>query len=427
MLRVMKRSFLVAFIGALAVIGPARAAGLEVVQEGKSPDLKVRITSPGVYKAEVWQASGGGIMRFFDLASDPDAKVNLAAESAGRGLFEIGWHGAHLKANHEKEDCCGRPIVAGEAGKRREGGSPDGCRDWPSTGHKRLKAEGTLEIIEESAARVRVRAKSVFVWWSKYADKDLPVEAIYTFYPTGRVAIQVRVRRTGTGSMHWSGEYGPHLMVPGHSKKPEIDRGFVWSTAKDEKTEKLRGPSTEFILTTSEKVKASFMLTIPAEAHKLFSRHMRHNGRGIGWDRAGYGSSGVVMAPGYDNTWACMIQMGTSGSDAVPEIRSAKDALAVAMQYRKPPKPTVKGAVLVTDDPGDFNRDGFNEAEGCYVLKGAGPLEIAFPEGKTPAAPAFKVLEWKGDAPKSVKIDGAGPAAASAVVGDTLVIQVLGR
>jgi len=66
--------------------------GLDVTEAGAPPDLKVTLTSPGVYRAVVWQAAGGGMMEFYDFASDPEAKKNLAGHD--RGLFEVGWHGA---------------------------------------------------------------------------------------------------------------------------------------------------------------------------------------------------------------------------------------------------------------------------------------------------------------------------------------------
>src|SRR5262249_59318477 len=97
-------------------------------------------------------------------------------------------------------------------------------------------------------------------------------------------------------------------------------------------------------LGTSDKVKTTSLLTIPAEADKLFDCHMRHDGRSVGWDRSGYGSKSIVMEPGYDSTWACLIQIGTSGSRLNPELRTPKEALPYAMQYRQPAARKGKGA-----------------------------------------------------------------------------------
>src|SRR5262249_23920032 len=153
-------------------------------------------------------------------------------------------------------------------------------RDWPSIGHKNLKAEGDLEVIEQSPARVRVRVKSWFTWWKKYVDRDLPVEAIYTFDPAGLIYIQVRVKRTGSSPMHRSREYGPHLLLAAPNNKPEANPTFLFSTPKvPEIKDGIVQSAEELVLAASDKVKTSFLLTIPAHADKLFDCHMRHDGR----------------------------------------------------------------------------------------------------------------------------------------------------
>jgi len=396
------------------------AGTLEVAESGEAPDRKISLTSPGIYRAVLWQASGGGIMEFYDLVSDPQAKVNLAGWD--RGLFEVGWHGQTFKGA-EGPDCCLKHRF--EA--KKDEICHDGCRDWPSISHKALKAEGTLEVLEKSAARVRVRAESFFTWWSKFADREMPLTAIYTFYPSGRIAVQVRIRKTAGRPFLWSREYGPHLFLAAPKEKPELNPCFVFNTpTASEFKDGFWGPAEELILATSPKVKTSFLLTIPVEAQALFDRHMHHDGRSVRWDRAGYGSAGVRMEAGYDSTWACLIEMGTSGSAVAPVLGTAREALPYASQYRTPAR--IGGAERVLDDEGDFNKDGFNESEGCMVLKGPGPLRVTYERGSGAGfAPVFKVVGWKGEAPRSVMIDGKEVPAASAILGEKLILQVLGR
>src|SRR5262249_12807317 len=163
------------------------------------------------------------------------------------------------------------------------------------------KAQGRLEVIERSPARVRVRAESVFTWWSRFVDKDMPVTAVYTFHACGQVAIQVRVRQTGK-SYTWSTEYGPHLCFAARKDQPERNPGFTFSTPKvKDFKDGFRGRAEELVLAASPKVDARFLLTVPAESETLFVRHMRHDGRSVNWDRAGYGSKGIVMDTGYDS------------------------------------------------------------------------------------------------------------------------------
>jgi hypothetical protein len=117
--------------------------------------------------------------------------------------------------------------------------------------------------------------------------------------------------------------------------------------------------------------------------------------------------------------------MGTPGSALAPEMKTAAEALPRALQYRKPAK--LSGVELVTDDPGDLNKDGFNESEGCFVLRGAGPLEFSYEKGEGAGlAPAFKVLGWTGPALATVSVDGKQVPCVSAVVDGNLILQVLG-
>src|SRR5262249_57509635 len=105
----------------------------------------------------------------------------------------------------------------------------------------------------------------------------------------------------------------PHLSVAA-PKKPETNPAFLFSTPKVGQVKGgLVRAAEELVLAASDMVKTTFLLTVPAGADKLFDCHMRHDGRSVGWDRAGYGSKSNVMEPGYDSTWACLVQMGTTG------------------------------------------------------------------------------------------------------------------
>ena len=415
----------------------AEPPGLTVEDTGGKPSQrKIIITSPGVYKAEVWQASGGGINRFYDLATDPEAKTNLTREASG--VLEIGWHGRGFKGP-DREDCCAKHILKRsprfkedkKTGKTVRDLCSDGCGSWPSTNKKEIArqrkdpaAMGTLDIIEKSPARVRIRAKAPFNWWAIYVHK-LTASATYTIYPTGKIVTQIRIENPGDRAFHWSSEYGPHLMVGADGRKPKADLGFEWSTPKHERFQRTPKTSEELVLATSPKLKTSLMITIPPEFHEMFPRHMRHNGRSIGWDRVGYGSNNITMDPGYDETWTCLIQMGTFQSRLSPEIKDAKEALPHATQYREPAK--ITGATLVTDDEGDLNKDGYNESEGCHVVRGPGPLSFTYEKGKGAGfAPVFKVIGWAGEVPKTVKTDGKAVEAASGIVEGKLIVQVLG-
>ncbi|MFB3892406.1 MAG: hypothetical protein ACE15C_10345 [Phycisphaerae bacterium] len=395
-------------VGADAATTAPAAGRLEAADSGGAPSKrKITVISPGAYKAVVSQSSGGGITEVYDLSADPECKTNLVWQD--RGLLELGWHGAQYKV----------------AGSTQPGN--DGCADWPSQGHNELKAQGDMELVESTPARVRVHVKSDFTWWSKQVHKGFGVDCTYTFWPAGRIACAVTVANDGEKPFHWSGEYGPHLTVRSRAGKPNGEPlGFGTP-----KFPEWKGASAAEELTmaypTSGEVKAGLLITIPKEQEKLFPRHMRHQGSSIGWDRAGYGSNGIVMEKGYKSTWACMIQLGAQGSALLPELKAPKDGLPIAADYRTPAR--ISGAELVTDDPGDLNKDGFNESEGCYVLKDKGPVTLTFEPAKDSAAfaPAFKIKGWQSQAIVRASVDGKEAQAVAGGDKDGLVVQILGK
>jgi hypothetical protein len=429
----MRHAWLVV-LSVLGVGAPPMGDDLSLTESGAAPARKLTVNAPGVYRAVVCQESGGGIMEFYDLVADPEAKRNLAGH--GRGLFEIGWHGAQFQSPPDLPNCCLQHTLE----KERKGPCYDGCRDWPSLGHRNLGVEGELDVIEMSPVRIRIRARSCFTWWSKYADKDLLVTATYTFYSVGRIVIQVRVENKGKRDFRWSVEYGPHLFLPGWDEKPDIDPGFAFRAPGLESARPTIKPSgtktklmfyppqpLDVVVALSDKVPTSFLITVPSTLDQQFDRPMRHNGRDIGWDRCGYGSDQIVMQPGYDSTWACQIQMGSAGGKGVPEIKELSDALPYALQYRRPPRVEVTKGELVKNDPGDLDADGFNESEGCWVVRSKGAIELAFPKGDhSLLAPVFKVLNWSAVPPRTVKVNGKERPALSAVLNHTLILQVIG-
>ena len=109
------------------------------------------------------------------------------------------------------------------------------------------------------------------------------------------------------------------------------------------------------------------------------------------------------------------------------DINSADAAKTHAEDYRAPDRLTVTKGSAVTADEGDRDGDGFNEEEGCYVLKGAGDGVAFTIHGKaTPRVnPAFKIKGWPGEAtPRLMTGTKTRPSVASARDG-TLILQFL--
>ena len=118
----------------------------------------------------------------------------------------------------------------------------------------------------------------------------MPVSAVYTFYPCGQIAIQVRVRQERR-VLHLEQRVRPAPVLRRPQGQARRNPGYTFSTptAKDFK-DGFQGKAEELVLAVSPKVEARFLLTIPVESETLFDRHMRHDGRSVNWDRAGTGA-----------------------------------------------------------------------------------------------------------------------------------------
>ena len=127
-----------------------------------------------------------------------------------------------------------------------------------------------------------------------------------------------------------------------------------------------------------------------------------------------------------------------SGRDHIPilfcfgqDINSPEAARRYAGDYRNPDKLAVTKGEAVTDDAGDFDADGFNEAEGCYVLKASSDgVALTLHGAKTPRqSPAFKVKGWSGASPAAVALGAeklaCGDGFVAAIQSGVLVLQVL--
>ncbi len=381
--------------------------GMRVIDNEENDLLrKITVISPGVYEAVITSATGGGIPEFYDLTREDQAKTNLTQPS--RGLLEIGWHGSETSS---------------------DGKSMASIADWPSAYRMRLNLPAVMEVIEQGPARVRVRVKTPLTFWDKRVHEKTSVTCVYTFYPAGRIVSQVSIEYNEETTFNWSREYGPHLYLY-HDRKTPASQPFDIRTPKIESlVDEPDAPAEQLVMAypTTPEIQTSFFITIPIEAQKRFSHSMRHSAHALNWVRGGYGSANVKMTKGFTDEWACMIQMGTKGSPLLKEFKSPRDAVPFADDYREPAK--LSDAELVKDDEGDFNKDGFNESQGCHVIKASGPaVSIGYEKGEAAGfAPAFKIVGWKGAVPANVNVDGKNMPAAISLTNGNLIVSIIGE
>jgi len=90
------------------------------------------------------------------------------------------------------------------------------------------------------------------------------------------------------------------------------------------------------------------------------------------------------------------------------DLNGHQAAAAYANDYRSPDRLNVSEGVLDTLDEGDRDADGFNEAEGCYVLNStAKGVRFTLHGAKVQRMqPAFKVKGWKGSGTPRLTMDG---------------------
>lgn len=113
------------------------------------------------------------------------------------------------------------------------------------------------------------------------------------------------------------------------------------------------------------------------------------------------------------------------------DINGHKAAAPYADDYRSPDGLAVTRGRAERDTEGDYDRDGFNEAEGCYVLSSAADgVAFTLHGRQTPRMnPAFRVLQWKAEAPESILVGDknlvAGRDFNASVKDEVLLLQVL--
>ena len=90
------------------------------------------------------------------------------------------------------------------------------------------------------------------------------------------------------------------------------------------------------------------------------------------------------------------------------DMNGEKLAPPYAEDYRRPDRLAVAQGEVDKTDAGDLDKDGFNELEGCYVLK-SGPTGTGFTlhGSELPRMqPVFKIKGWVVKAPSKIVVGG---------------------
>ena len=349
----------------------------------------IRVTVPGRFETAFTMRKGFGAT-WFDLAHDPEKKLDLApvldengflwTKAAGPGMGDGSWY-----ANPPQK----------------------------------------MELLEAGPVRVRVRLSGPHCRYGSTSPKaawpDLAFEQTFTLYPSGHVYIDYALITQKPVPLH-------HFLLIIKSTGAWGKRGKPQVHCASEAGEKR--PSAE--------APAAFALQW-SDGPTWFQDILMvlHRGRysGTYWDE-GFEAKDVRAGLNLLGRWPD--KTVPKGTDRIfllmrfaDDMNGAKAAAPYASDYRSPDRPGVAEGKLVTTDEGDADADGFNEAEGCYVVE-AGPKGVAFTlhGSKTPRlTPALKVRGWRGNAPKAIRLGGrefaAGADFVASASGGILLIQML--
>jgi hypothetical protein len=359
-------SFLLASIAAAFSFATSQAAEITARQENPTT---IRVLAPDAFEL-TFSMRKGFVAHFFDLKNDPRKTQDLAPVNEENGLL---WTKA---------------APPGDA----DGGS------WYAN------PPATMELLESGPVRVRVRLAGPHRRYGRTDAKavweDLGFEQTFTIYPTGNAYLDYalvtqkpvllhhflliiksngswgnRGKGEGKDQVHCAGEFG--------ADKPSGQR------------------TTSFALQWSDG---------PTHFQDFLMVLQKGRYSGSYWNE---GYQDEDLRAGLDLMSRFPEKTVPKGKDHLSvlfrfahDLNSPEAAKPFAEDYRAPDRLEVTQGSLDTADEGDVDADGFNEAQGCYVIKaGARAAAFILHGAKTPRLlPVFKIKGWTSDAPKTIAL-----------------------
>lgn len=391
----MNRRWMVALALSCAVAGSFRpgapAAEITAKMEG---DSVIRVVSQGLFETTITKRKGF-VGSFWDLKNDAGKKFDLGPVLDENGIL---WTKCGFPSDLEKSD-----------------GS------WYAAPCEKI------ELLESGPARVRARTSGPHCRYGKTDPqaqwKEFCFEQTFTMYPSGATYIDYCLVGERPIKLHHflliiksNGSWGPSGKGQGKGEVhcasdsgDQVDYGkgsclaLQWSN----------GPThfQDFLMVLQ---KGKFGATYWNEGYqdKDFRTGLNLLGRWPGNVVSGRERILLLFCLGQD-------------------INSPEAARRYAEDYRTPDKLAMVQGQAITDNAGDCDHDGFNEAEGCYVLSsGSSGAAFTLHGQLSPRInPAFKILQWKAEAPKTILVGdkrlAAGTDFLASLSGEILLLQIL--
>jgi hypothetical protein len=283
-----------------------------------------------------------------------------------------------------------------------------------------------MKLLEDGPARVRVLLRGPHMRYgyteARAAWNELRFEQTYTLYPDGSVFIAYTLEEAEAVPIH-------HFLVITKSN------GSWGSQGRGEGKGEVRVAGEKGAEKPSSKSPTAFTLQW-SDGPTYFSDILMvaHKGKfAASYWNEGYEDKDIRSSFDLGSLWP--EKSLPAGKERLhflmrfaDDINSAEAAASHAEDYRSPDRLTVTRGTVDTADEGDRDADGYNEDEGCYVLKAAEGVAFTIHGATTPRVnPAFKIKGWPGSS-ASITMGGkalsAGKEVMVSVREGTLVLQV---
>ena len=377
----------------LAVLVPmvaCRPSAAQTVTATQVDERTIRVVCPGKFECVVNKRQGFG--EWYDLKNDPQKKRDMGSVNEANGFL---W----------------TKVGTPQGGER--GGS------WYANPPEKM------ELLEAGPVRVRLRLSGPHNCYGnpKRPWNDLRFEQTYTIYPTGDVYTDYVLITEKPLPLHHFGFILRTTGRWGHNFKGE--GGGEVKCASEAGETRIGREGSSFVLQWSNGPTYFVDVLMVLQKGRYGGSYWNGGFRDLDF-RTGLNLMSrwpeKTLSKGRDH-----IHVLTRFAD---DINGSKAAMAYANDYRSPDKLDVTQGKLDATDEGDLDADGFNEAEGCYVVKAA-PAGVAFTlhGAKVPRmAPAFKIKGWPHGIPKTVTLGAralaAGKGFTASLSDDVLLLQL---
>ena len=365
----------------------------QALQTTQSDPNRIVVVAPGKFETTFNLRKGFGAT-WFDLKHDADRKRDLAPVADENGLFWV--------------KLAGEGVIEGS---------------WHANPAQKM------ELLENTPTRMRVRLTG---WHMRYgrtseasAMKNLSFELTHTLYPTGiiytdyvLVTEQPFKLKGFLAILKATGHWGPAGKGEG---KGEVHPA---SECGNDAKPGSKGPASWVLQWSNGPTYFDDMLMVFYKG-KFAGAYWNEGYLDMDY-RTGFNISGQFP----DNTLPAGKTHIAFMFRIADDMNGAAEAAPYANDYRTPDQLAATKGQVDKADPGDFDTDGYNESEGCYVLQAAADGATFTLHGKAVPrmAPVFKVKEWTGTTAK-VTLAGKAPAQGkdfnASVADGTLILQLL--